>query len=137
MIITYTPQLENPPRDKEVTLGFSIIGAKAGGSQRIQLKSGVNRDVDPSDWEKIKEMPLVGELLSLGALKVQEDVEVITTPQAEGSGGLELMPVKEARDAVNSSFDLDLLKEWDVVEKRVRIKNAIAKRVKAITEGEG
>lgn len=137
MIITYSPQLENPPRDKEVTLGFSIIGAKAGGSQRIQIKSGVNRDVDPADWEKIKDMPLVGELLSLGALKVQEDVEVVTTPEKDVSGGLATMPVKDALEAINGTFDLDILKEWDYAENRVRIKNAIAKRVKSITEGEG
>lgn len=137
MIITYSPQLENPPRDKEVTLGFSIIGAKAGGSQRIQIKSGVNRDVDPADWEKIKDMPLVGELISLGALKVQEDVEVVTTPEKDVSGGLSTMPVKDALEAINGTFDLDILKEWDYAENRVRIKNAIAKRVKAITEGEG
>ena len=137
MIITYTPQLENPPRDKEVTLGFSIIGAKAGGSQRIQIKSGVNRDIDPTDWEKIKDMPLVGELISLGALKVQEDVEVTTTPDNKVLGGLVTMPVKDALDAIYGTFDLEILKEWDYAENRVRIKNAIAKRIKAITEGEG
>lgn len=136
MIITYTPQLENPPRDKEVTLGFSIIGSKAGGTEYIQLKSGVNRDVSPSDWEKIKDMPLVGDLLSLGALKVQEDVEVTTGGEAP-TGGLSTMPVKDALDAINLTFDLDLLKEWDYAENRVRVKNAIAKRIKAITEGEG
>lgn len=137
MIITYTPQLENPPRDKEVTLGFSIIGGRAGSTEYIQLKSGVNRDVDEADWEKIKGMPLVGELLALGALKVQDDVEVVTTPSLDVSGGLASLPVKEALDAINDTFDLDILKEWDFAENRVRIKNAIAKRIKAVTEGEG
>ena len=137
MIITYTPQLENPPRDKEVTLGFSIIGERAGITKRVLLKSGVNRDVPESDWLKIKEMPLVDTLLAIGALSVQEDVEVVTTPEGQVSGGLETMPVKEALNAINNTFDLDLLKEWDYAERRVRIKNTIAKRVKAITEGEG
>lgn len=137
MIITYTPQLENPPRDKDVVLGFSIIGAKAGGTERIQLKSGVNRDVDPADWEKIKGMPLVGELLSLGAIQVQEDVEVCEMPSGEAFGGLQTMPVRDALTSINGTFDLDLLNEWGRAENRVRIKNAIAKRVKAITEGEG
>lgn len=137
MIIVYTPQLENPPRDKEVSLGFSIIGERAGITKRVRLKSGVNRDVPETDWEKIKGMPLVGELLSLGALQVQEDVEVVTTPTGQATGGLETMPVKEALNAIHGTFDLDLLKEWDRAENRVRIKNTIAKRVKAITEGEG
>lgn len=136
MIITYKPQLENPPRDKEVTLGFSVIGGKAGGTEYIQLKSGVNRDFDPTQWDKIKEMPVVKDLLSLGALAVQEDVEVVET-SVKATGGLSTMPVKEALDAIDATFDLDLLKEWDFAENRIRIKNAIAKRVKAITEGEG
>lgn len=136
MIITYKPQLENPPRDKEVTLGFSVIGGKAGGTEYIQLKSGVNRDFDPTQWDKIKEMPVVQDLLSLGALAVQEDVEVVET-SVKATGGLSTMPVKEALDAIDATFDLDLLKEWDFAENRIRIKNAIAKRVKAITEGEG
>jgi len=136
MIITYKPQLENPPRDKEVTLGFSLIGAKAGGTEHIQLKSGVNRDFDPSQWDKIKEMPVVKDLLSIGALAVQEDVEVVDS-SVKPTGGLATMPVKEALDAIDATFDLDLLKEWDFAENRIRIKNAIAKRVKAITEGEG
>ena len=130
MIIVYTPQLENPPRDKEVSLGFSIIGERPGITKRVTLKSGVNR-------EQIKGMPLVGELLSLGALQVQQDVEVVTTPTGQATGGLETMPVKEALNAIHGTFDLDLLSEWDRAENRVRIKNAIAKRVKAITEGEG
>tara|TARA_B100000073_G_C23429128_1_gene450478 strand:+ start:104 stop:517 length:414 start_codon:yes stop_codon:yes gene_type:complete len=137
MIIVYTPQLENPPRDKEVSLGFSIIGERPGITKRVTLKSGVNRDVPDSDWEQIKGMPLVGELLSLGALQVQQDVEVVTTPTGQATGGLETMPVKEALNAIHGTFDLDLLSEWDRAENRVRIKNAIAKRVKAITEGEG
>lgn len=136
MIITYKPQLENPPRDKEVTLGFSVIGGKAGGTEYIQLKSGVNRDFDPTQWDKIKEMPVVKDLLSIGALAVQEDVEVVET-SVKATGGLSTMPVKEALDAIDATFDLDLLKEWDYAENRIRIKNAIAKRVKAITEGEG
>ena len=136
MIITYTPQLENPPRDKAVSLGFSIIGDKAGSTKRITIKSGVNRDLPESDWEQIKSMPLVGDLLSIGALQVQEDAEVVITDAGEFEGGISKKPVKEALDLVNKSFDLDVLKEWDYAEKRIRIKNAIAKRIKAITEGE-
>ena len=78
MIVTYSPQLENPPRDKEVILGFSFIGERSGSSEYVQFKSGVNRDVDAETWAKVKEMPLVAELLQLGALTVTEDVEVVT-----------------------------------------------------------
>jgi len=82
-------------------------------------------------------MPLVAELLELGALRIQDDVEVTTDTPVTSKGALGTMPVKDALDAINMTFDLDLLKEWNYVENRVRIKNAISKRVKAITEGEG
>lgn len=136
MIITYNPQLENPPREKEVTLGFSFIGTKAASTEHVYLKSGVNRDIDAKTWEKLKEKSLVQDLLKLGAITVQEDIEVVeVAPKA--TGGLSNLPVKEAVSAINASFDIDLLKEWDAAEARVRIKNTIAKRIQAITEGEG
>lgn len=136
MIVTYSPQLENPPRDKEVTLGFSFIGARSGSSEYVAFKSGVNRDVAADTWAKVLEMPLVADLLLLGALKVTEDVEVVTAAPA-GTGGLATMSTKDALDAINTTFDMDLLKEFDYSENRIRIKNAIQKRIKAITEGEG
>lgn len=136
MIIIYSPQLENPPRDKEVTLGFSLIGERTGSTEYVQIKAGVNRDVDPATWEKIKTMPLVPDLLEIGALKVEDDVEVVT-PAPAAKGALSNKPVKESLDMINASFDIDLLKEWDYAENRVRIKNAIQKRIKSITEGDG
>lgn len=136
MIVTYSPQLENPPRDKEVTLGFSFIGERSGQSEYVQFKSGVNRDVDADTWAKVKTMPLVAELMQIGALTVADDVEVITAAPAP-QGGLTALPIKEALGAINSTFDIDMLKEFDFAENRVRIKNAIQKRIKAITEGEG
>ena len=136
MIVTYSPQLENPPRDREVTLGFSFIGERTGSTEHVQFKSGVNRDIDPATWEKVKEMPLVADLLEIGALTIEEDIEVVLeAPKA--TGGLATKPVKEALSLVNKTFDLDLLKEWDTAENRVRVKNAIQKRIRSITEGEG
>ena len=136
MIVTYSPQLENPPRDREVTLGFSFIGERTGSTEHVQFKSGVNRDIDPATWEKVKEMPLVADLLEIGALTVEEDLEVVVdAPKA--TSGLAKKPVKDALSLINKTFDLDLLKEWDTAENRVRVKNAIQKRIRSITEGEG
>jgi len=136
MIVTYSPQLENPPRDKEVTLGFTLIGNRTGSSEYVQFKSGVNRDIDPATWEQVKEMPLVADLLEIGALTVEEDVEVVTeAPKA--TGGLSTKPMKAALALINKTFDLDLLNEWDAAENRVRVKNAIQKRIRSITEGDG
>ena len=137
MIVTYSPQLENPPRDKEVILGFSFIGERSGSSEYVQFQSGVNRDVDAETWAKVKEMPLVAELLQLGALTVTEDVEVVTAGSCTQERLGNHAGQEEALAAINSTFDVDLLKEFDYAENRVRIKNAIQKRIRAITEGEG
>ena len=134
MIVTYSPQLENPPRDKEVILGFSFIGERSGSSEYVQFRSGVNRDIDAETWAKVKDMPLVADLMLLGALTVTEGVEVVTEAPAAKSG-LATMTAKQALDSINTIFDVDLLKELDYAENRVRIKNAIQKRIRAITEG--
>ena len=136
MLVIYNPQLENPPRDKDVSLGFSLITGPAGSTQYVELKGGVNRDIDAALWDEIKKLPLVPELLEMGALRVEDDVEVISeSPVAKG--GLATKSVKASLDLVNKCFELDLLKEWDLAENRVRIKNAIQKRITAVTSGEG
>tara|TARA_B100001063_G_scaffold36900_2_gene30460 strand:+ start:893 stop:1303 length:411 start_codon:yes stop_codon:yes gene_type:complete len=136
MLVIYSPQLENPPRDKDVSLGFSLITGEVGSTKYVQLKAGVNRDIDADLWEKIKVMPLVPELIEIGAIRVEEDVEVISeAPVAKG--GLANKAVKVSLDLINKSFDLELLKEWDMAENRVRVKNVIARRIKQLTEGDG
>ena len=136
MLVIYSPQLENPPRDKDVSLGFSLITGEVGSTKYVELKAGVNRDVDADLWEKIKVMPLVPELIEIGAIRVEEDIEVISeAPVAKG--GLSSKAVKVSLDLINQSFDLELLKEWDMSENRVRVKNAIARRIKQLTEGDG
>ena len=136
MLVIYSPQLENPPRDKDVSLGFSLITGEVGSTKYVELKAGVNRDVDADLWEKIKVMPLVPELIEIGAIRVEEDIEVISeAPVAKG--GLSSKAVKVSLDLINQSFDLELLKEWDMAENRVRVKNTIARRIKQLTEGDG
>ena len=136
MLVIYSPQLENPPRDKDVSLGFSLITGEVGSTKYVELKAGVNRDIDSDLWDKIKVMPLVPELIEIGAIRVEEDVEVISeAPVAKG--GLANKAVKVSLDLINKSFDLELLKEWDMAENRVRVKNAIARRIKQLTEGDG
>ena len=136
MLVIYNPQLENPPRDKDVSLGFSLIPGPAGSTQYVGLKSGVNRDIDAALWEEIKKLPLVPELLEMGALRVEEDVEVLSDAPV-ANGGLSTKSIKSSLDLVNKCFDLDLLREWDLAENRIRIKNAIQKRITAVTSGEG
>jgi hypothetical protein len=138
MIIVYRPELENPPMDKECTIGFSFIGT-GGVSDNIQIAAGVTRDFPEEIWERIKDYDVVKTLLKLGALRVDaEDAEEISAPAAASSAdSVADLPLTQAMSLIEASFDLAQLQRWDAKEQRIRVKNAIAKRITAITEGNG
>jgi hypothetical protein len=47
------------------------------------------------------------------------------------------MPVLQAMRLVEDSFDIAQLQRWEKGEQRIRVRNAISKRISAITEGNG
>lgn len=137
MIIVYRPELENPPMDKECTIGFSFVGG-GGLSDHIQLAAGVTRDFPDEIWDKIKSYDSVKNLLRLGALRVEEEVpEETSAAPREAGDSLAEMPLSQALGLIEDSFDVDQLRRWDARDARIRVKNAIAKRISAITEGNG
>lgn len=137
MIIVYRPELENPPMDKECTIGFSFVGG-GGQSDHIQIKAGVTRDFAEELWNKIKDYDSVKNLLRLGALRVEEEVsEEVSSSATEAGDSLADMALSDALRLVEDSFDLQQLQRWDAKDSRIRVKNAIAKRITAITEGNG
>lgn len=137
MIIVYRPELENPPMDKECTIGFSFV-AGGGLSDHIQIKAGVTRDFPEEIWSKIQGYDSVKNLLRLGALRIEEEVaEEISSAPSEAGDSLAEMPLTQALNLIEDSFDLDQLRRWDAKDARIRIKNAIAKRISALTEGNG
>lgn len=137
MIIIYRPELENPPMDKECTIGFSFVDG-GGLPDHIQVAAGVTRDFPEDVWERIKGYDVVKNLLSLGALRIQDEESAEnSTAFSVKQDTLADMPLHEAMTLVEASFDLDQLRRWDAKESRIRLKNAIAKRISAITEGNG
>lgn len=137
MIIVYRPELENPPMDKDCSIGFSFVDG-GGLSDHIQLNAGVTRDFPEKIWDLIKDYDVVKNLLKLGALRIEteEPAETKAAP-AEASDSIADMPLTQALGLVEDSFDLEQLRRWDAKESRIRVKNAIAKRTSALTEGNG
>lgn len=138
MILVYRPELENPPMDSECTIGFSFIQEK-GQPSNINVKSGVNRDFPESVWEQIKSYDVVKNMLKLGALRVEEEDQVLA-PDPEASSNVDSiadMSVTQAMRLVEDSFDVAQLKSWEPGEQRIRVRNAISKRIAAVTEGNG
>lgn len=137
MILVYRPELENPPMDKECTIGFSFVDG-GGLTDHIQVSAGVTRDFPESVWDKIKGYDVVKNLLKLGALRVEteERTETSAAP-ADVAASVADLPLQDALQLVEDSFDIQQLRQWDAKESRIRLKNAIAKRITAITEGNG
>jgi hypothetical protein len=137
MILVYRPELENPPMDKECTIGFSFVGG-GGLSDHVQVASGVTRNFPENVWEKIKDYDVVKNLLTLGALRI--DAEEVTTTEAAPAANSDTiadMPIAQALELIEASFDVEQLNKWSAKEQRIKVRNAIAKRIQAITEGNG
>lgn len=137
MILIYRPELENPPMDKECTLSFSFVGG-GGLTESTQVAAGVNRDFPEDVWEKIRDYDVVKTLLRLGALRIQDEApeESAEAPSAKADSLADL-PLAQALDLIEASFDIEQLRRWDAKDARIRVKNSIAKRIQAITEGNG
>lgn len=141
MIIVYRPELENPPMDKECTVTFSFI--KAGNSEKVRITSGVTRGFSEEVWKKIKGYDATKNLLSVGALRIEQESEGATdeggatVPDPSATDSLATLDLPTAMGLVEDSFDTTQLKQWLAKEQRVKVRNAIAKRLHSLTEGEG
>jgi len=81
---------------------------------------------------------VVKNLLSLGAMRIETEAATLIKPVTEeASDSIADQPLNLALSLVEDSFDLNQLRQWDAKDSRIRVKNAIAKRVTAITEGNG
>lgn len=136
MILVYRPELESPPMDPECTIGFSFV-LDRGQTDNVQVKSGVNRDFPENVWDQIKNYEVVKNMLKLGALRIEEEQTLVAESSAGPVDTIADMPVTQAMSLVEDSFDVDQLQRWEAKEPRIRVRNAISKRIAAITEGNG
>jgi hypothetical protein len=126
MLIAYRPELENPPREG----GFGII--TEGGM--IQLTPGLNQDVPDNQWKQACENRVVKRLMSIGAIEeVREQVTVEKIPQDVET--LTNVPLLEALRITELIHDETQLADWKKVEGRIRIRNAISKRLDLLKRG--
>jgi hypothetical protein len=126
MLIAYRPELENPPREG----GFGVI-TKVG---IIQLSPGVNADVPETKWEEARQNQTVKRLMAIGAIEeVTETLTVQDVPQSVST--LSQLPQRDALSMIEIMHDDEQLADWKKIEGRVRIRNAIARRIEAIKTG--
>lgn len=126
MLIAYRPELENPPREAS----FGVITEKG----MISLAPGLNQEIPDEQWNEAKKNATVQALLRIGALEeLKEQVMVETIPQSAQT--LAELPLSQAIQATELIHDDDKLVEWKKIEGRVRVRNAIARRIEAIRTG--
>ena len=126
MLIAYRPELENPPRE----VGFGIIMERG----MIQLAPGLNQEVPDDQWKEARENRMVKRLMSIGAIEeVREQITVEKIPQSIET--LTNIPLVEALRTIELIHDDNQLADWKKVEGRVRVRNAINKRLDAIKRG--
>jgi hypothetical protein len=126
MLIAYRPELENPPREG----GFGIIMERG----MIQLAPGLNQEVPDDQWKEARENRMVKRLMAIGAIEeVREQITVEKIPQSIET--LTNIPLVEALRTIELIHDDNQLADWKKVEGRVRVRNAINKRLDAIKRG--
>lgn len=126
MLIAYRPDLENPPREG----GFGVV-TDAG---IIQLTPGVNPDVPETKWALARQNQMVKRLMAIGAIEeLKAEPTVKDVPQSVQA--LAELPLSEAIRIIEIMHDPVQLADWKKIEGRVRVRNAIAKRVEAIKIG--
>jgi hypothetical protein len=126
MLIAYRPELENPPREG----GFGII-TETG---MIQLSPGVNADVPETKWKQARQNHSVKRLMAIGAIEeLKEAATVQDVP--ESVNALSQLPLSDALRMIEIMHDEQHLEDWKKKEGRVRVRNAINKRIELVKTG--
>jgi hypothetical protein len=100
----------------------------------IQLAPGLNQEVPETQWKQARENQTVKRLMSIGAIEeLKEKPTVETIPRDTES--LINIPLIEALRTLEIIHDEQQLNEWKAIEGRVRVRNAINKRLESIRLG--
>ena len=100
----------------------------------IQLAPGLNQEVPDDQWKQARENRMVKRLMAIGAIEeVREQITVEKIPQDIDT--LTNIPLVEALRTIELIHDENQLADWKKVEGRVRVRNAINKRLDAIKRG--
>lgn len=93
---------------------------------KLTIKPGSN-DIDATQWQQVRELPVMKHYLALG--KAEGLIEGETS---EGDGGLaELRPGDAARK-VKDTLDLAKLREWEAAETRPPVLGEIKAKIKKL-----
>lgn len=124
-LVVYRPEQENPPR--EASVAFMV------NSQSVTLNPGVNRGFSDTVLEEIRKHPLMERLVKIGAVEVMDETEDVEAIPADTDIGA--LSYSAACAVIDRCHDVTQLQEWQSQDQRIRVRNAIARRLQQIQEG--
>lgn len=130
MLISYRPENENPPREAGISLG--LLNEKTKQYDTLRLVPGLNRDVDPELWSRAKQLK---EITNRLAMKVIEEITELEEIPDTSTTEITTLSVDKVQQVVELTHDLNLLDKWFEADKRVRVRNAIQRRIIEIKSG--
>lgn len=130
LLVIYRPELENPPRASSVAIAPTL------SEYPIVINPGTNRGFSREAWDRIQSVPLVARLLKIGALEAIDSGETIPEPD-EAPSEIAGLSLEKALEVIDLSWDIEALVAWSEADKRIKVRNRINERIKAITEGKG
>lgn len=130
MLISYRPENENPPREAGISLG--LLNEKTKQYDTLRLVPGLNRDVDPELWSRAKQLKEITTRLSM---KVIEEITELEEIPDTSTTEITTLSVDKVQQVVELTHDLNLLDKWFEADKRVRVRNAIQRRIIEIKSG--
>jgi len=130
MLISYRPENENPPREAGFSIG--IYNDKTFQYDTLRLVPGLNRDIDVQLWARAKEL---GEISSRLSMKVIEEITELEEIPDTSSTEITTLSVDKVQQVIELTHDLNQLEKWFEADKRVRVRNAIQRRILEIRNG--
>lgn len=130
MLISYRPENENPPREAGISLG--LLNEKTKQYDTLRLVPGLNRDVDPELWSRAKQLK---EITNRLAMRVIEEITELEEIPDTSTTEITTLSVDKVQQVVELTHDLNLLDKWFEADKRVRVRNAIQRRIIEIKSG--
>lgn len=124
-LVVYRPELENPPRD--AALAFIV------DDEAVTLHPGVNRGFSDDAWAALKQQKLVESLIKIGAIEAMEEAEEVEAIAADTD--ITALAYSAACSVIERCHDVAQLQEWQNQDQRIRVRNAIARRIQQIQEG--
>lgn len=130
MLISYRPENENPPR--EAGISFGLYNERTKQYETLRLVPGLNRDVDVELWKKVKELDEVTRRISM---KVIEEITELEEIPDTSTTEITTLSVDKVQQVVELTHDINTLEKWFEADKRVRVRNAIQRRLIEVKSG--